>query len=647
MVTKFANTIIDVKINNQQSAIAQNTPEAGEAFKLAGKLKTIAVAKKPAKIAQGKPAIVKLKKGDIDPSKVIVKGSVSSSGFMVMTYSPRDPKNPEHRKAAEAAQKHSLDIQFAFWTGAAEKVSGWVKPVLDNSVGFALDALSQNHIEASKKAQGWIGLGKATIALAQKANADKPKAVVKLAELVVVKPFMAVYDGINASVAKSAAGDDIGAAKALGGAVAMVSAIAQAGIHAPKIVKGSVKIAGGLAKNTSKAAVKGARQLPKGIGGVGGKLPAGSEPIIGKLVKAVGETKNGITSQQVAAEIKLRELAVQNGGTDISRANKHGGGQVYAQTTPAGEFGDSRFIHTDPQPEPRNLTPLEEFRAAGDKLAEQNRAAGSSPYKRNLASGSKTQQNTPSNDSPIRASTDSIKNLYYKKLVETLKIEIDQNHIYAQYPEVVARINQILSNELINLLNNPATRVDALKVLNAKIPIKVVNNFTVSRFDAEISISTGKVLNGSIVIGSELFANMIMNRNGSKQAFQFAFINSINEASFKLSSKNVFWTPIEKYKPTSQSTRSLEKTAYISDYVHNELKRNIISNRKIITYNGEILSILPKGLEEIFFHKGKKTGSIKLENVENLIKYFEVNNSQMISDLKKVASDIYDIKYPK
>jgi hypothetical protein len=242
MVIKFANTIIDVKINNQQSDIAQNTPEAGEAFKLAGKLKTIAVAKKPAKIAQGKPAIVKLKKGDIDPSKVIVTGSVSSSSFMVMTYRPLNPKNPEHVKAAEAAKRIHGDIVYNVVAGAAKPVWTLIKAGLDHSFGFGLDALSQNHIEASKKAQGWLAFGQGAVALAGKAW-QRPD---KIPYAVLVKPTVdgikGIESGIRTIVAKSAAGDHNGAARALGGTVVIVPATVQGVANLPKIAITSIKI---------------------------------------------------------------------------------------------------------------------------------------------------------------------------------------------------------------------------------------------------------------------------------------------------------------------------------------------------------------------------------------------------------------------
>ncbi len=288
-------TSVNIAKNKIQTLeLRKNTFQNDTVFQISSALPPLLAKQKPVKPIVEKAPAVKLRSSEIDSSMVIQKGVISSSGFPVITYTARDPSNPKHRKAVQDSYRRDGEMAFAFWKSMGKTAAGWVKPGLDNTVGLTLDVLSQNHTEASKKISNVWRAGKSAFKLVLKANNNKPKVVLKIAELVFVVPPKAIYEGVSIAVEKSGKGDHKGAASALGGAVAIVPATFEGMRLTPKLVKGSSTIV----KN-------GGGKIAQGLD----KIPA----VVGKpLLFSNWETLSHIRRKALLAEtLKAKGLSLQ------------------------------------------------------------------------------------------------------------------------------------------------------------------------------------------------------------------------------------------------------------------------------------------------------------------------------------------------
>ncbi len=610
MVAKLT-TPSGTKISNTQSA--KNTPEMGESWQKSAlkpdAAKTVEnkiaqnksppkkreTPKKSIKIEKVKPAVSSPKKFEIDYSKVIEKGSVSPSGFMIMTYRPRDPKNLEHRRAVQEAYKRDGEMLNSFVEGSRDLMFGWVKPVLDNSGGLILDVLSQNHTEASKKVFGMFRAGKATVKLVQKANSNKPKAVLKAAELVFVKPFTAIYDGINATVEKSAAGDHKGAARALGGAVFAVPATIEGIANAPRIVNGGIKLTRGSGENIARSLDK----IPAKIG----------KPLLFENWKSMSYTRR---KALLTKEFKGKAYSA----LDMN---------VWANDDLLTSSDVASFARTLPK---KVVLPA---------VVTSNKSSKASSI---------TPQNTTSSDEPFAVSPAHLKDLYYNKLVDSIAIAVHPNVIFSGHSDGKTRALYLIRKELVELLKHPATQEDALRVVNAKVPIIISDGSQGISFTISVVPKTGKVLSSIGVMGSDLIENILKSKHNSIESFQGSLVRYVNEASSKLASKDVFYTQISRFKPANPHIREVSRASYANHYVDNELKRGIIGYRKLLKYNKKIMSILPEGLRTLLF-EGKKTESISYQELLNYKQYVKWTHPETINNYQKSAFALYDNAYPE
>jgi hypothetical protein len=192
-----------------------NNPKLGAEFKLAAEPKS--------------------KNLDIDSSKVIAEGRVSPNGFVVTTYRPRDPKNAEHVRAADAARQRDGEMLSNFVQGVGEFFLAPVKAALDHTVGGGLDVAKGNSKAAQQKERSRADFGNGVAIFFGKAV----RSPLKIPYGIFVQP---IKTGLETVVQKSAEGDHNGAARALGHVVARTPALIEGGIALPKIIKGGVKI---------------------------------------------------------------------------------------------------------------------------------------------------------------------------------------------------------------------------------------------------------------------------------------------------------------------------------------------------------------------------------------------------------------------
>jgi hypothetical protein len=266
-------------ISNQQSAIAENTPEAGEQWQTIA-LKPEGEKPKPKTFVFVDDRYVKIVSDEVDPAAPRVS----------FHYEPKDPSNPVHVKAAKDGQKNLDDFQsglnegvgkqlYDFSIGAGLKSAGFV---WHNSYGRMWNKVTGNTAEIKRK--------DAEIANIKQDIKQIPSLMANAFAYVAANPKAAASAALHAPFEHAQSLIDQGKVKEAGEfwgrALASVPLAIYSGVgsvtalrNLPKMVKAGKKLI--------KTAKIGVMRLPKGIGKEGGRLPKANVPIVGTVAIAV------------------------------------------------------------------------------------------------------------------------------------------------------------------------------------------------------------------------------------------------------------------------------------------------------------------------------------------------------------------------
>jgi hypothetical protein len=343
MVTRLASTIIDTKSSNKHSEVAQNTPEAGVAFKLADK---------PISSTKTKPAgiVIYEIKGDM-PVKVVetMPDESKAKGMKVWTITKKTSvKTETYSIEVSQRQQYLPNKPIYIYKSSVKTVpneKGTLEQIGDsvahmrNDIGalFGGDiAKAFNADTAARKKKGYNPDGTA----AQLTGGGINAALIWGGGWVAGGVMKAVAVMPKVAGAIEVAGQV--AARQVAARLPHVAKVVQVVTH-PTFHKGAI-IAGAAADTgfTYHAASTGDFKSA-----TSGLILGGAGVVVARKVVNRGQVNapnkmvvNSPNQQQVATEITRRRLAEQHGGTDISVPNTSGRGQIYAQATPAGEFGD-------------------------------------------------------------------------------------------------------------------------------------------------------------------------------------------------------------------------------------------------------------------------------------------------------------------
>jgi hypothetical protein len=343
MVAKFVNTTTDSKISNQQSTVAKNTPEAGEAFKLAGK---------PIPSQKTRPAgiVIYEVKGDM-PVKVIetMPAESKAKGMKIWTITKRTSVKTETYSIEVSQRLQYLPNKPIYIYKSSVKTVPNEKRTLEQ-IG---DSVAHMRNDIGALFGGDIAKAFNADTAARKKNGYNPDGTA--AQL--------TGGGINAGLTASGGWIAGGVMKVVTVLPKVAGAIEVAGQVASKLPFASkavevvthpifhkgVIIAGAAADTgfTYHAASTGDFKTATSgliLGGAGvvvaGKLVNRGQVNAPKMNAPEKTVVNSPNQQQVTAELTRRRLAKLHGGADISVPNTRRGQQVYAQPTPAGEYGD-------------------------------------------------------------------------------------------------------------------------------------------------------------------------------------------------------------------------------------------------------------------------------------------------------------------
>ncbi len=653
----------------------------------------------------------------IDSRYVVVVSDEVDPAFPQHTQhiEPKDPSNPLHVAAAKAGQKNYDAHDWGLKVGVAKQFGKAALTAIKapfQLIGLAGQSLNDMWHNGSVRLWDMATGNTADLKRIDAMNEAKvlqTRAILEhLGEIKdriikdpagelakkLTEPFIK-HDNLMAQGKYYEAGEVMG--RALASVPLAAFSVAFAIENLPATIANLQKVAK-FAKTLPKVAKAGLKALPKGIGVKGGKLPAGVVPLSEVVLVTIKGSKqsaqqnHGVTPAQVAAEMQRRKLAKQNGGTDISAHNKHGGGQVYAQPTPANEFGDMGGGNGEPpvvkpvkktsrRPLDRSskgrktglvekiLTQVDKIPAKiGKPLLFKNWKAMSYVKRGSLLKQMLKAENYTATEIQILAKMDNLssddihrlvkfpaagKKPYiapkgnYPVLINSMAIHISKEAAaFMKVENKQSIINTIKYNMLI-LLRTPAARYDAEVILRRRIPISFV--------ELEHTLNYGGYrhhnLNPELVFNFKYenwtFNNDIVNNRVSLKCMAHEFNHArLLNPKINHSIKTNFFTPefVYNYRPDKTHSLEVQKEAYKADYAKGRILYEVNAVRKEALIDRKQGGVVNSSYG--FDLKGKYKGPISHKEVDIIIEKFKHDNPIPYKNIVEWAELNYNYHFP-